>query len=66
MECTKYFEINFFSSLLPIQNKLSTEMTVHWSFSVTCDRSVVFSGYSTLPRHAITEIMLKVALSTIN
>jgi hypothetical protein len=35
---------------------------------VTCDRSVVFSGYSTnkTDHHDITEILLKVALSTIN
>jgi hypothetical protein len=30
--------------------------------SVTCDRSVVFSGY----HHYITEILLKVALNTIS
>jgi len=33
---------------------------------VTCDRSVVFFGYSCLLRHDITEILLKVALKTIN
>jgi len=32
---------------------------------VTCDRSVVFSGYSGF-HHDITEILLKVALITIN
>jgi len=32
---------------------------------VTCDRSVVFSGYSSV-LHDITEILLKVALNTIN
>jgi len=37
------------------------------SLSVTCDRSVVFSGSSTnkTDRHDITEILLKVALNTI-
>jgi hypothetical protein len=37
--------------------------------SVTCDRSVVFYGYSSTnktDRHDITEILLKVALNTIN
>ena len=36
-------------------------------FSVTCGRSVVFSGYSAnkTVRHNITAILLKVALSTI-
>ena len=34
--------------------------------SVTCDRSVVFSGYSGFLRHDITEILLKVVLNTIN
>ena len=36
------------------------------SLSVTCDRSVVFSRYSTnkTDHHDITEIFLKVALST--
>jgi hypothetical protein len=35
--------------------------------SVTCSRSVVFSGYSTNKTdcHEITEILLKVALNTI-
>jgi hypothetical protein len=35
---------------------------------VTCDRLVVFSEYSTIKtyRHDITEILLKVALNTIN
>jgi len=32
---------------------------------MTCDRSVVFSGYSGF-RHHITEILLKVALNAIN
>jgi hypothetical protein len=32
---------------------------------VTCDRSVVFSGYSGFLRHDITEILLKVALNSI-
>ena len=41
------------------------------SMSVTCDRSVVFSGYSVsstikTDRHDITEILLKMTLSTIN
>ena len=36
-----------------------------WSLSVTCRRSVVFSGYSGFLRHDITEILLKVALNTI-
>ena len=36
-----------------------------WNLSVTCDRSVVFSGYSGF-LHDITEILLKVALNTIN
>jgi isocitrate dehydrogenase len=37
--------------------------------SVTCDRSVVFSGYSGFNKtdhHDMTEILLKVALNTIN
>jgi hypothetical protein len=33
--------------------------------SVTCDRSVVFSGYSGFLHHDITEIVLKVLLNTI-
>ena len=37
---------------------------------MTCDRSVVFSGYSSFlnytDRHDIAEILLKVALDTIN
>jgi len=35
---------------------------------VTCGRSVVFSGYfiNKADRHGITEILLKVALNTIN
>jgi hypothetical protein len=42
-----------------------------YSLSVTCDRSVVFSGYSGLIHkktdcHDIAEILLKVALNTIN
>ena len=42
-----------------------------YSLSVTCDRSVVFSGSSYFfqqktDRHDITEILLKVALDTIN
>ena len=36
-----------------------------WNLSVTCDRSVVFSGYSGF-LHDITEILLKVGLNTIN
>jgi len=38
-----------------------------YSLSVTCDRSIVFSGYSTnkTDRHDITEMLLKVALNTI-
>ena len=42
------------------------------SSSGTCDRSVVFSGYSVFPppiktdHHDITEILLKMALNTIN
>ena len=38
-----------------------------WSWSVTCGRSVVFSGSSTnrTDRHDITGILLKVALNTI-
>ena len=36
------------------------------SLSVTCDRSVVFSGYSNkTDRHDIPETLLKVALNTI-
>jgi hypothetical protein len=35
------------------------------SLSVTCDRSVVFSGYSGFLRHDMAEILLKVALNTI-
>jgi hypothetical protein len=40
------------------------------SFPVTCDRSVVFSGFSVsstskTDRHDITEILLKVALNII-
>ena len=39
-----------------------------WSLSVTCDRSVVFSGSFTIKtdRHDITVILLKVVLNTIN
>ena len=38
------------------------------NLSVTCGRSVVFSGYSTnkTDRHDINEILVKVALNTIN
>jgi hypothetical protein len=42
---------------------------VYDSLSVTCDRSVVFSGYPPpikLTRHDITDILLKMALNTIN
>jgi hypothetical protein len=35
------------------------------SLSVTCDRSVVFSGYSGF-LHYLTEILLNVVLNTIN
>jgi hypothetical protein len=34
--------------------------------SLTCDRSAVFSGYPGFLRHDITEILRKMALSTIN
>ena len=45
-----------------------TRYHIMWySLLVTCDRSVIFSGYSTNKtyRHDITEILLKVALNTI-
>ena len=46
-----------------------TWYNIRWSsLSVTCDRSVVFSRYSTnkADHHDITEILLKVALNTIS
>jgi hypothetical protein len=49
-----------------------TRCNIMWQIlSVTCDRSVVFFGYSVVSstnktnRHDITEILLKVALNTI-
>ena len=39
-------------------------MYIKTSLSVTCDRSMVYSDYSCF--HDITEILLKVALNTIN
>ena len=46
-------------------------LDVTLSMSVTCDRLVVFSGYSVssaikTDRHDITETLLKITLSTIN
>jgi hypothetical protein len=39
---------------------------IMWSsLSVTCDRSVGFSGYFGFLHHDITEILLKVVLNTI-
>jgi len=35
------------------------------SVSVTCDRSVVFPGYSSFLHHDITDILQKVALPTL-
>ena len=50
-------------SLNPVKGEVYLQIQ-HYviSLSVTCGRSVVFSGYST----NIAEILLKVALSTIN
>ena len=48
-----------------------TRYNIMWkSLSVTCDRSLVFSGYSVsstnkIDRHDMAEILLKVALKTI-
>jgi hypothetical protein len=40
---------------------------MRYSLSVTCGRSMVFSGsINKTDRHDITEILLKVALNTIN
>ena len=40
---------------------------VIYSLSVTCDRSVVFSGSTNkIDRHDITEILLKVVLNNIS
>jgi hypothetical protein len=46
-----------------------TQYNIMWySLSVTCDRSVVYSGYSTnkTNRHDISKILMKVAVNTIN
>jgi hypothetical protein len=56
---------------LPYSRWACFTITPHRQFlfkfmSVTCDRSVVFSGYSGFLRHDITEILLKVVLNTIN
>ena len=57
----------------PLMARCTRYNIMWWSLSVTCDSSVVFSGYSSLvsftnktDRHDITEILLKVALNTIN
>jgi len=57
-------------SLLPY-NLIISEKRKNHCLSVTCDRSVVFSGYSfsstnKTDRYDITEILLKVALNTIS
>ena len=51
-------------SLNPAQARCTTSNIMWWSLSGTCDRSVVFSGYSN-DRHDITEMLLKVTLNTI-
>jgi hypothetical protein len=58
-------------SLNPAQARCTRYNIMLYSLSVTCDRSVVFSlnsGFFTnkTDRHDITEILLKVALNTIN
>jgi hypothetical protein len=57
----------------PLMERCTRYNIMWWSLSVTCDSSVVFSGYSSLvsstnktDRHDITEILLKVAINTIN
>jgi len=59
--------ITFVVSSNPIQAKITRYNIIWQSLSVICDRSVVFTGYSTnkTDRHDITEILLKVALNTI-
>ena len=44
----------------PAQARCTRYNIMQYSLSVTCDRSVVFSGYSNkTDRHDITEILLK-------
>ena len=57
----------------PVKARCARYNILLQSLSVTCDRSVVFSGYSgflnqynRLPRHDITELLLVVALNSIN
>ena len=57
----------------PLKERCTRYNIMWWSLSVTCDSSVFFSGYSSLvsstnktDRHDITEILLKVAINTIN
>ena len=60
------------SSYLPIDMPTYIYMLNMWSsLSLTCDRSVVFSEYSSFftnktDRHDIAKILLKVVLNTIN
>jgi hypothetical protein len=55
-----------------VLNTITHNPTLYCSYMLlTCDRSVVFSGYSGFStkktdRHNITEILLKVVLNTIN
>jgi len=61
--------IEFFFALVP--QAMCTRYKIMWySLSVTCDRSMVFYGYSGFLHqwnwpHNITEILVKLALSTI-
>ena len=55
----------------PLRLARCTQYNIKWCLSVTCDRSVVFSGNpvsstTNTDRHDITEILLKVALNTIS
>jgi len=59
-----------YTTTLPVHiaTKIVSSNPVHgevYSLSVTCGRSVIFSGYSGFLRHDITEILLKVALNII-
>ena len=55
--------------LIPLMVRCTRYNIMWYSLSVTCGRSMVFSGYSSFTNktdyHVITEILLKVALNTI-
>ena len=53
----------YIASLNPTHGRV---FSIHYMTSVTCNRLVVFSSTNKTYHHDITEILLKVALNTIN